>query len=211
MAKQALTSLFRQAEFFLSTHDASAMPPEAGVEVAFAGRSNSGKSTAINAIVRRKGLAHASKTPGRTQAVNFFSLGPHRYLVDLPGYGYAKVPREEINRWRALLSAYIARRSLRGLILVMDIRQPLTALDMQLLEWIAPRRLACHVLLTKTDKLARRHAESALSKAEQTVGTMGPQFSVQTFSGRTGLGAEAARRLIAEWLGTNKKPPVKGE
>lgn len=195
----------------MSAYDTSSMPPETGAEVAFAGRSNSGKSTAINAIACRRGLAHASKTPGRTQAVNFFDLGRHRYLVDLPGYGYAAVPRQERTRWRALVSAYLTRRSLRGLVLVMDIRHPFTDLDLQLLEWIAPCGKACHVLLTKADKLSARQSAATLADAERTVHAMGARCSVQLFSGKTGSGAEAARTVVADWLGTNKKPPVKGE
>jgi GTP-binding protein len=211
MAKQALMSLFRNAEFALAAYDAAGMPEETGAEVAFAGRSNAGKSTAINAIVGRKGLAHASKTPGRTQTVNFFRLGARQYLVDLPGYGYAAVPRRETERWGRLISAYISRASLRGVVLIMDTRRPFTPLDLRLLEWIRPYGKRCHILLTKADKLTAREAASALANAVAATNRIATPCTVQLFSGKTGLGAEAARHAVAAWLGANKKPPVKGE
>jgi GTP-binding protein len=211
MAKQALMSLFRGAEFALATYDAAGMPREAGTEVAFAGRSNAGKSTAINAIVGRRSLAHASKSPGRTQTINFFRLRAHHYLVDLPGYGYAAVPRGEMERWDMLISAYISRTSLQGVVLVMDIRRPFTSLDLRLLEWIKPHGKSCHILLTKADKLATRQQASALAGAMAVAKRNALPCTVQLFSGRTGLGAETARHIIAAWLCTNKKPPVKGE
>jgi GTP-binding protein len=192
--------VFREAEFVLAVHDFAQLPPEAGIEVAFAGRSNAGKSSAINAIVYRRRLAFVSKTPGRTQTINYFSLGAQRFLVDLPGYGYAAVPSEERRSWGTLISTYIrSRRSLRGLIVVMDVRRPFTPLDRQLLNWIAPFGKASHVLLTKADKLVKREAMTALLKAESIVS----QFSgcsVQLFSGTTGRGVEEARSVIAEWL-----------
>ena len=211
MPKQALMSMFRSAEFALATYDAAGMPQEAGTEVAFAGRSNSGKSTAINAIVGRRNLADASKSPGRTQTVNFYRLRADQYVVDLPGYGYAAVPRREMERWETLISAYICRASLRGVILVMDIRRPFTGLDLRLLEWIRPHGKKCHILLTKADKLAARQRALALADATSVAKRVAMPCTVQLFSGRTGLGAESARHIIAAWLSTNKKPPVKGE
>ena len=211
MAKQALMSLFRSAEFALATYDAAGMPVDAGAEVAFAGRSNSGKSTAINAILGRKGLAHASKSPGRTQTVNFFRLTTGQSIVDLPGYGYAAVPRRETERWDRLISAYMGRTSLRGVVLVMDIRRPFTGLDRRLLEWIRPYGMSCHILLTKADKLPASHQAAALAEAEYTAKRTATPCTMQLFSGKTGLGAETARHLVAAWLRTNKKPPVKGE
>ncbi|MGQ0751057.1 MAG: ribosome biogenesis GTP-binding protein YihA/YsxC [Betaproteobacteria bacterium] len=211
MAKQALMSLFRSAEFALATYEATGMPQEVGTEVAFAGRSNSGKSSAINAIVGRKGLAHASKSPGRTQTVNFFRLGTRHCLVDLPGYGYAAVPQREIERWDRLISAYISRASLRGVVLVMDIRRPFTGLDLRLLDWIRPYGKTCHILLTKADKLSAHRRAAALADAESVMKRIATPCTVQLFSGKTGLGAETARHIVAAWLGANKKPPVKGE
>jgi GTP-binding protein len=206
-------SAFQHAEFTQSVHDSAQLPTESGVEIAFAGRSNAGKSTAINAIVQRRRLAFASKTPGRTQSINYFSLGAQRFLVDLPGYGYAAVSQEERRTWGILVSAYIqSRLSLHGLIVVMDIRRPFTPLDRQLLNWIAPLGKESHVLLTKADKLVKREAATALREARDIAGNF-PRCSVQLFSGTTGLGVEEARSLITGWLkdSANKKPPVKGE
>jgi GTP-binding protein len=206
-------SVFQHAQFVQSVHDSALLPQESGVEIAFAGRSNAGKSTAINAIVQRKRLAFVSKTPGRTQSINYFSLGAEHFLVDLPGYGYAAVSQEERRNWGVLISTYIqSRPSLCGLIVVMDIRRPFTPLDRQLLNWIAPLGKASHVLLTKADKLVKREAVAALHKAQDIAGSF-PACSVQLFSGMTGLGVEETRNLITGWLrdSTNKKPPVKGE
>lgn len=211
MAKQALISLFREAEFALAAGDAAVMPADNGAEVAFAGRSNSGKSTAINAIVGRRKLARASKTPGRTQSINFFRLGEYRYLVDLPGYGYAAASRTEITNWEKLISTYIKRASLRGVVLVMDVRHPFTPSDLQLLEWLQPRGIACYVLLTKADKLSARQGSAALSDAHRIAREITSPCGVQLFSGKTGLGTDTVRHIIAGWLGTHKKPPVKGE
>src|SRR5665647_2199039 len=130
-------SLFRQAVFSRSVYDLKELPDDDAAEIAFAGRSNAGKSSAINALADHKRLAFTSKTPGRTQTINFFSLGPHCYLVDLPGYGYAAVPAKEKRHWGELISAYLqARESLRGLVLIMDARHPFTELDRQLLSWL---------------------------------------------------------------------------
>jgi GTP-binding protein len=192
--------LFQEARFILAAHDVAQLPPEGGTEVAFAGRSNAGKSSAINAIVGRRRLAFVSKTPGRTQTINYFSLGAHRSLADLPGYGYAAVPKEEKSNWAKLISAYLrSRQSLRGLIIVMDVRRPFTALDRQLLNWVAPLGKASHVLLTKTDKLVRREATTALVEAKSAAN----QFAgctVQLFSATTRQGVDEARNVIAEWL-----------
>jgi GTP-binding protein len=202
MAKQALISLFREAEFALAAVDAATMPADDGAEVAFAGRSNSGKSTAINAIVGRRKLARASKTPGRTQSINFFRLGGNRYVVDLPGYGYAAASRTDIVNWGRLISTYITRTSLRGVVLVMDIRHCFTPSDLQLLEWLRPRSIACYVLLTKADKLSARQGLAALSDARRIAEGIAAPCDVQLFSGKTGLGTETVRQVIAGWLGT---------
>lgn len=206
-------SMFQDAQFIQSVHDYALLPKETGAEIAFAGRSNAGKSTAINAIVRRRRLAFISKTPGRTQTINYFGLGSQRFLVDLPGYGYAAVSQSERVAWGELISAYIqSRLALRGLVIVMDVRRPFTPLDRQLLNWIVPLGKASHVLLTKADKLAKREAVLALRGAEGVAGSF-PGCSVQLFSGTTGQGVDEARSLIERWLraSTNKKPPVKGE
>src|SRR5215210_8631797 len=144
-------SLFSEAHFIASAHDTRELPPDVGTEIAFAGRSNAGKSSAINAITHRKRLAFVSKTPGRTQTINFFACGANRRLVDLPGYGFAAVPHAERAHWGALVSTYLAgRRSLKGLVLIADIRRSLGVLDEQLLHWYAPSGQPVLVLLTKS-------------------------------------------------------------
>lgn len=192
--------LFDQAIFFGAVHDPVELPPDAGAEVAFAGRSNAGKSSAINALVNRTRLAFVSKTPGRTQTINFYSLGAQRYLVDLPGYGYSTVPAREKRQWEKLISAYLRTRvSLRGLFLIMDTRHPFTFLDHQLLDWSAPLGKPAHVLLTKADKLGKRQALTALRAAEAAARHY-PNCSVQLFSSTTGVGVGAARLTIAQWF-----------
>ena len=198
--------LFHKAEFILAVHDVAQLPPERGIEVAFAGRSNAGKSSAINAIVGRRRLAFVSKTPGRTQTINYFSLGPDRFFADLPGYGYAAVPNEEKRNWGMLISTYLrSRQSLRGLIVVMDARRAFTTLDRQMLSWIAPLGKASHVLLTKADKLVRRDAITALAEAKSAANQF-PDCTVQLFSATTRQGADEARGVISEWLRYSSGP-----
>ena len=192
--------LLDQANFFRAAHDPAELPPDASAEVAFAGRSNAGKSSAINALVNRKRLAFVSKTPGRTQTINFFSLGPQCFLVDLPGYGYSTIPASEKRQWEKLISTYLqTRTSLRGLFLIMDARHPFTLLDRQLLDWSAPLGKPAHVLLTKADKLGKREAMTAL-RAAQAAARRYPNCVVQLFSSTTGIGVGAARQTIAQWL-----------
>lgn len=197
-------TFFSQAVFFKSVYDLSELPPDEGAEIAFAGRSNAGKSTALNAIVNRKRLAFTSKTPGRTQTINFFNIGPQRHLVDLPGYGFAAVPLKEKRHWGELISSYLQiRTSLRGLVLIMDARHPFTELDHLLLGWIAPLQKPAHVLLTKADKLGKQEAASTL-RAAQAEADRYPLCSVQLFSGATGLGVVAAQKTLAEWFRPQK-------
>jgi GTP-binding protein len=147
--------LYQQAQYFLSTHHFHQLPADVGREVAFAGRSNAGKSSAINAIVGQKSLARTSKTPGRTQQIVFFKLDEERRLVDLPGYGFAKVPLKVKEHWQQLLEKYLhTRESFQGLILMMDIRHPLTEFDQQMLLWCQLSNMPVHILLTKADKLS---------------------------------------------------------
>jgi GTP-binding protein len=203
---------FETATFLLSVGDPSQLPPDRGAEVAVAGRSNAGKSSAINAICGRRKLAFVSRTPGRTQVINFFDLGGGRHLVDLPGYGYAKVPAAMQARWEALLGTYLrTRRALRGLILVMDARHPLTALDRGMLDWFAVTRRPVHVLMTKADKLSsqtayrhRREAEGALARAYTAA-------SVQLFSSATSLGVDEAREALVRLLGIKNEYSPAGE
>ena len=144
------------AQYLLSAHTTRQLPADGGTEVAFAGRSNAGKSSALNALTHRNGLARVSKTPGRTQQLVFFQVQPDRYLVDLPGYGYAKVPQELQAHWQAFIDRYFrTREALRGLVVVMDIRHPLKDYDRQMLGYAVQRGLPAHALLTKADKLGR--------------------------------------------------------
>jgi GTP-binding protein len=195
-------SLFAAARFTASAHELHELPPDTGAEVAFAGRSNAGKSSAINALTQRKRLAFVSKTPGRTQTINFFECGSDRRLVDLPGYGYAAAPERERAHWGRLISAYLLnRRSLRGIVLIADARHPLTPLDRQLLEWHAPSGQPVLVLLTKADKLGRAEAAESLREAGQAVRELHPDATIQLFSAVSGTGQRQAQQLIGAWLG----------
>lgn len=194
-------ALFQHAQFHISAHDLRDLPPPFGVEVAFAGRSNAGKSSAINTLANRTRLAFVSKTPGRTQLINFFSLGEERYLVDLPGYGFADVPEKVRVHWKSVLSTYLqTRSSLVGLVLIMDARHPMTDLDRQMLAWFQPTGKRVHVLLTKADKLNRQQAVAALRGVEQELGLLYPGATAQLFSSPKHQGMEEAERIIGEWL-----------
>ncbi len=192
---------YRDATYLTSASRPGQFVTDEGWEVAFAGRSNAGKSSAINAITGRKGLARTSKTPGRTQLVNFFSMGPDCRLVDLPGYGFAKVPDAMRRGWRHLMEAYFASRgSLVGLIVVMDCRRPLMEGDRQMLEWARQAGCPAHVLLTKSDKLSRGKATAALQLARRELGTTA---SVQLFSALKGSGVEDARAVLDGMFGSS--------
>jgi GTP-binding protein len=194
-------SLFREARFIASAHEVHELPPDAGTEVAFAGRSNAGKSSAINAITQRRKLAFVSKTPGRTQTINFFDCGQNRRLVDLPGYGYAAVSKTERAHWGRLLNAYLTSRvSLKGLVIIVDSRHPLTPLDEQLLAWHAPANQPVLVLLTKSDKLGRQEALGALRAATARLPQLHPQASAVLFSAVEETGQRHTRGLIQAWL-----------
>jgi len=185
----------------LSVHDPRELPAPAGPEIAFVGRSNAGKSSAINTLAGRRRLAFVSKTPGRTQQINFFSLGAGRFLVDLPGYGYAQVPGAMKRHWQELLSGYLQTRGqLRGLVVVMDARHPLTPLDRQLLDWFAPTGRPVHVLLTKTDKLSKQQATRQLRSVGESLAARYQSSSVQLFSATTQQGVDEAEALLAKWF-----------
>ncbi len=172
-----------------------------GLEVAFVGRSNAGKSSAINTLANHVRLAYTSKTPGRTQHLNYFSLGNNGFIVDLPGYGYAKVPPEAKRHWEALLSVYLQKREeLAGLIVIMDIRRPLTEIDEKMLAWFAPTGKPVHILLTKSDKLSRQQATVTLMKVKAYLAEHYPHCSVQMFSSLKKQGLEEAESVIAGWL-----------
>jgi len=192
--------LFQNAVFHSSAHHLRDLPPPDGIEVAFAGRSNAGKSSALNTLANHNRLAYVSKQPGRTQLINFFSLGNARYLVDLPGYGYAKVPEAMRRHWQMTLSAYLSQRStLHGLVLVMDCRHPLTPLDRQMLDWFSPSGRPVHVLLTKSDKLSRNAAGQTLLAVRKELAQWG-DCSAQLFSSLKKQGVEEAEQVIGGWL-----------
>lgn len=195
--------LFRDIAFFTSVTQESAFPHSL-IEVAFAGRSNAGKSSAINALAQRHRLAFVSKTPGRTQQINFFSLGAERFLVDLPGYGYAKVPHGMRDDWEHLISGYLQLRpQLRGLIVVMDVRHPMKELDRQLLAWFGASGKPSHILLAKADKLGRQQAVQQLRETAKTLASEFPRVSVQLFSAHNKTGIEEAQTVLAQWYGSN--------
>jgi GTP-binding protein len=189
---------FPETRFLTSAWQPGQFPPDQGAEVAFAGRSNAGKSSALNAITGRKDLARISKTPGRTQLINFFELDERRRLTDLPGYGYAKVPEHMKQHWQELLSRYVERRAcLKGLVIVMDARRPLTDFDWQMLEWTRAQVLGVHLLLTKADKIGRGEGATVLRKVRAEVGD---GASVQLFSSVAKTGVEEARREVLKML-----------
>jgi len=196
------TNPFKLVAFLTSANELHQLPPDEGAEVAFAGRSNAGKSSALNVITEQRNLARTSKTPGRTQLINFFEQDETRRLVDLPGYGYAKVPEKIKNHWQRVLSDYLAsRQCLRGLVLLMDIRHPLKEFDRQMLDWCNRAKMPVHILLTKADKLKRGPANNTLQKVRQELKAEYPLATVQLFSALDRQGVEQARDQLATWLG----------
>ncbi len=197
--------LFQNASFYISAHNLRDLPPPVGVEVAFAGRSNAGKSSALNTMANHNRLAYVSKQPGRTQLINFFALGDERFLVDLPGYGYAKVPQSMREHWQMVLADYLSyRTTLHGLVLVMDCRHPLTPLDRQMLNWFCPSGKPVHVLLTKSDKLSRSAASMTLQAVKKELNEIWGNCTVQLFSSLKKQGVEEAEKVIGEWLFAKK-------
>ncbi|MGP8034824.1 MAG: ribosome biogenesis GTP-binding protein YihA/YsxC [Steroidobacteraceae bacterium] len=190
-------SRFQQARFLVSAAAPKQFPPDAGAEVAFAGRSNAGKSSAINAIVRRHGLARTAKLPGRTRLLNFFELSANKRLVDLPGYGYASAPEAERSKWQPLIDALKGRACLKGLFLIVDVRRGITAGDEGLLAWVAPGQRV-HVLLSKADKLGRAEGLRVL---RQVSAQLAGRASVQLFSALDGTGVAEAQDVLTRWLG----------
>ncbi|MDN3556085.1 ribosome biogenesis GTP-binding protein YihA/YsxC [Halomonas maura] len=194
---------YQAARFLISAPTLAKCPSDGGAEVAFAGRSNAGKSSAINALTRQKALARTSKTPGRTQLINFFSLGEdtdHR-LVDLPGYGFAKVPEQVKLEWQRHLADYLQRRaSLRGLVLVMDVRHPLSEFDQTMLGWADDQDMPVHILLTKADKLKAGAAKNALQQVRSRLREWEDLVSVQLFSALKKQGLEEVHQRLDDWL-----------
>lgn len=190
---------FRSARYVLSAHQLKQLPPDEGIEVAIAGRSNAGKSSAINALTDQKSLARTSKTPGRTQQIVIFDLGNNRRIADLPGYGYAKVSRSLKEHWQAVMGEYfVQRQCLKGVVLVMDIRHPMKPFDTQMLAWCKANEIPCHVLLTKADKLKRGPAQSTLLQVKKEIPDNG---SVQVFSAKNHQGLDHFIDHLADWFG----------
>ncbi len=193
---------YRHTCFQLAAPHSGHAPPDVGMEVAIAGRSNAGKSSALNVITDQKSLARTSKTPGRTQLINFFTVDDDRRLVDLPGYGYAKVSKDVKVRWHRAIARYLeTRRSLKGVILLMDIRHPLKDFDRQVLAWCFAAGLPTHILLTKADKLKRGPAKAVQIQVRRELPDLHSHATVQLFSAHTPAGAEEARAMLDQWLG----------
>ena len=202
--------LFHSARFVISVAELAGLPPAGLPEIAFAGRSNAGKSTAINVLTQQKRLAFASKTPGRTQLLNFFELSerdehgeraPRGFLVDLPGYGYAKAPEDQRSQWDTLVGGYVAQRqSLVGIVIVMDARRPLMPGDEALIAYIDRPSCRLHFLLTKADQLNNSEKRLALDQAKRRVAELGPRASTQLFSALKRQGIEELEETLADWL-----------
>ena len=196
-----MKNYYQQAEFLTSANTAPQFPELEGIEIAFSGRSNAGKSSAINALCDIKNLARTSKTPGRTQLINFFTLDDQRRLVDLPGYGYAKVPEKIRKDWQKLMETYLSKRQqLSGLVIIMDIRHPLKDYDMQMIEWCQHFSIPVHLLLTKADKLKRGPANQSLANVNQILLDEGLEASVQIFSALKGTGIKELKSKMNEWF-----------
>ena len=199
---------FVQAKFLMSCASLAQCPRDGRRELAFAGRSNSGKSSALNALCGQKALARVSKTPGRTQLINLFDLPDEARLVDLPGYGFAQVPLEVRRDWARMVGQYVEQRSsLQGLVLIMDCRHPLTDHDTQMLAWIKSGQRPCHVLLTKADKLGFGAGKNTLLKVRRDIAQMGIEVGIQLFSANSGQGVEEAREALWKMLGTVQNAP----
>jgi len=193
-----MSNFLASAAYKLAAHLPRQLPAEGGREVAFAGRSNAGKSSALNAMCNQQRLAKTSKTPGRTQQLVYFEVVPGRYLVDLPGYGYAKVPMDLRAHWLEFINKYFqTRESLVGLVVVMDVRHPLREFDLGMLDYAKARELPTHCLLTKADKLSRGAAAAALQAVKKELGA---SASVQLFSSETRQGIDEARAIVTRWL-----------
>lgn len=190
-----------KATFTISAPDIRRLPEDSGIEVAFAGRSNAGKSSALNTLTNQKGLARISKTPGRTQLINVFEIGDNKRLIDLPGYGFAKVPLEMKKKWQKALGEYLEKReSLKGLVVLMDIRHPLKDLDMDLIQWAADSDLPVLALLTKSDKLSQGKRSAEVLKVKKALAPLNADIKVQAFSSLKRTGEEQANSIICDWF-----------
>jgi len=190
-----------KATFTISAPDIRKLPEDSGIEVAFAGRSNAGKSSALNTLTNQRGLARISKTPGRTQLINVFEIADNKRLIDLPGYGFAKVPLEMKKKWQKALGEYLEKReSLKGLVVLMDIRHPLKDLDMDLIEWAVDSELPVLALLTKSDKLSQGKRSAEVLKVKKVLDELNGDIKVQAFSSLKRTGTEQANTVICDWF-----------
>ncbi len=190
-----------RAQFTLSAPDIKRLGADTGIEVAFAGRSNAGKSSALNTLTKQKSLARISKTPGRTQLINVFEIATDKRLIDLPGYGFAKVPLAMKQKWQKALGEYLEKReSLKGLVILMDIRHPLKDLDLDLIHWAADSQLPVLALLTKADKLSQGKVSAEVLKVKNTLKTLNADIRVQAFSSLNKTGVEQANNVICDWF-----------
>ena len=204
-----MANVLASATFVLAANALAQLPKDSTAEVAFAGRSNAGKSTALNALCHQNGLARTSKTPGRTQQLVYFQISEGRYLVDLPGYGYAKVPEAIRAHWKAFINRYFEiREPLAGMIIVMDVRHPLREYDLQMLDYAFKRHLPVHCLLTKSDKIGRGEQTRTLAAVNKE---LAGRASAQLFSGSAKLGVDEARAVVAGWLQQGPQGSVGGK
>jgi GTP-binding protein len=196
-----MNPVYHQAKFINSAPQLKDAPSDAGLEVAFAGRSNAGKSSAINALTRQKALARISKTPGRTQMLNFFQFAEGKKFVDLPGYGYARVPLAVKEKWHRMMEDYLSqRKALCGIVLVMDVRHPLTEFDWQMISWCEHNVLPLHIILTKADKLAYGAAKNTLLKVQNELAAVNFPLSLQLFSAVKKSGVDEIHQVLDQWF-----------
>ena len=201
-----------KATFTISAPDIRKLPEDSGIEVAFAGRSNAGKSSALNTLTNQKGLARTSKTPGRTQLINVFEIGDNKRLIDLPGYGFAKVPLEMKKKWQKALGEYLEKRqSLKGLVVLMDIRHPLKDLDRDLIEWAVEGNLPVLALLTKCDKLSQGKRSTEVLKVKKALSALNGDIKVQAFSSLKRTGSEQADAIICNWFAEEPEAQIESE
>ena len=197
-----MNRVYHHVSFIKSAADISDAPEDKGTEIAFAGRSNAGKSSAINALTKQKALARISKTPGRTQLLNFFDVDEQRRFVDLPGYGYAKVPAAIKTKWYRMMEDYLSKRqSLQGIVLMMDVRHPLTEFDWKMIEWSDYNHKPLHILLTKADKLKFGAAKNTLLGVQKELQESSMHLTVQLFSARKKTGIDQIHSVLDEWFG----------
>ncbi len=200
-----MNSLYHKARFLSSASRLDQAPEDKGMEIAFAGRSNAGKSSAINTLTQQSSLARISKTPGRTQLLNFFELDEQRKFVDLPGYGYAKVPLNVKQQWQKMMESYLQHRNaLCGIVLVMDVRHPLTDFDWQMIDWCEQSNLPLHILLTKADKLKFGAAKNTLLKVQRDLGEANTVITLQLFSSLKKKGVDDIHQILDGWFQLNE-------